>query len=52
MKSCYAFAVCIKTGHYLTATLCENIRVSGCVSVCNLSVDMCSSLHALEPHMR
>ena len=52
MKCCYAIAVSIKTGHFLTATLCENIHVSGYVSVCNPSVDMCSSCHALETHVR
>jgi hypothetical protein len=52
MKHCYAIAVFIKTGHFLTATLCENICVSGYVSVCNPSVDVCSFCHALEPHMR
>jgi hypothetical protein len=52
MECFYAIAVSIETGHILTATLCENIRVSGHVSVYNPSVDMYSSCHALEPHMR
>jgi hypothetical protein len=52
MERCYAIAVSIKMGHFLTATLCENICVSGHVSVCNSSVDMYSSCHTLEPHMR